>query len=65
MPGIQLIGIGETLIRAIAKAVLLVTAEEFTMCCKTDNLCGGLSGRINGAIHASQSMWDQHHMEED
>jgi hypothetical protein len=65
MPGIRPIGIGETWRRAIAKAVLLVTAEEVTMSCKTDNLCGGLSGGIDGAIHAAQSMWDQHHMEED
>jgi hypothetical protein len=63
MPGIRPIEIGETWRRAIAKAVLLVTAEEVTMSCKTDNLCGGLSGGIDGAIRATQSMWDQHHME--
>jgi hypothetical protein len=65
MQGKRPIGIGETWRLAIAKAVLLVTAEEVTMCCKPYNLCGGLSGGIDGAIHASQSMWDQHHMEED
>jgi hypothetical protein len=32
--------------------------------CKTGNLSGGLHGGIDGAIHASQAMWDSHHMEE-
>jgi hypothetical protein len=65
MPGVRPIGIGETWRRAIAKAVLLIAGREVTMACKTDNLCGGLHGRIDGVIHAVQSMWDTHRMEED
>jgi hypothetical protein len=32
---------------------------------KTDNLCRGLQCGIDGALHASQAIWDLHHMEED
>jgi hypothetical protein len=31
---------------------------------KIDNLCGGLQGGIDGAIHAAQVMCNSHQMEE-
>jgi hypothetical protein len=65
MSGVRPIGIGQTWQCDIAKSVLLVTVNEVTMTCKTDNLCGGLEGGVDGAIHSAQAMWDMHHMEED
>jgi hypothetical protein len=65
IPGVRPIGIGETWRRAISKALLLILDSKVAMVCKTGNLCGGLQGGINGAIHAAQSMWDTHHMEDD
>jgi hypothetical protein len=65
MPGVRPIGIGETWRRAIVKAVLLIADREVVMACKTNNLCGGLQGEIDGIIHAAQSMWDTRRMEED
>jgi hypothetical protein len=62
MPGVIPIGIGETWRRAIAKAVLLIAGREVAILCKTDNLCGGLQGGIDGMIHAAQPMWDTHRM---
>jgi hypothetical protein len=42
----------------------VVAGKDVTMMCKTDTLCGGLQGGIDGEIHAAQAMWDSHHMEE-
>jgi hypothetical protein len=64
MPGVRTIGIGEMWRWTISKAILVVAGNGVTMTCKTDNPCGGLQGGIDGAIHASQAMWDSHHMEE-
>jgi hypothetical protein len=65
MPGVRPLGIGETWRRDISKAVLLIAGREVAMVCKTDSLCGGLQGGIDGVIHATPSMWDTHPMEED
>jgi hypothetical protein len=61
MPGVRPIGIGETWRMAIAKWILQVTGKDATYACKTENLCDGLQGGIDAAIHAVQAIWDSHH----
>jgi hypothetical protein len=64
MHGVRPIGIGETFLCFIAKVVILAR-QEIRITCKTDNLCGGLAGDIDGVIYAVQATWDAHRMEED
>ena len=51
-PGVRPLGIGETLRRVIAKCVLSLEGAKATTACGTANLCSGLSGGIEGAVHA-------------
>jgi hypothetical protein len=49
----------------LQKTVLLVAGREVVMACRTENICGGLQGGMDGTMHAAQSMWDTQGMEED
>jgi hypothetical protein len=62
---VQLVGVGETWRRGLAKCVLLVAGDEANKVCGINQLCAGLDGRIKGGIHAMQHIWDAHHMEEE
>jgi hypothetical protein len=59
-PGVRPVGIGETWSRLFSKTVLLLTLDEPKAACGADQLCSGLKAGIEGAIHASQVVWDQH-----
>ena len=50
-PGVRPVGIGEIYRRYFAKCVLAEVGEEATAECGALNLCAGLSGGIEGAIH--------------
>jgi hypothetical protein len=49
----------------LAKCVLVESASEATEACGTDQLCAGLKSGIEGAVHASADMWEEHKQEED
>ena len=51
-PGVRLVGIGETLRRALAKLVMRAAGEQAKMACGNLQLCAGLKAGIEGLIHA-------------
>ena len=57
-PGILLVGVGEMGRRLFSNIVLKVTGPEATMACQDDQLCAGLKGLIDSAIHGVQDLWD-------
>uniref|UniRef100_A0A1X7SXG4 Reverse transcriptase domain-containing protein n=1 Tax=Amphimedon queenslandica TaxID=400682 RepID=A0A1X7SXG4_AMPQE len=59
-PGIRPIGIGETLRRIICKVVCMVTRDDATSVCGTEQLCAGLKCGIEGAIHTATELFDSH-----
>jgi hypothetical protein len=63
--GVRPISIGKTWRGAVAKAVLMVARRAVTTSCTTYNICAGLKGSIEAAIHIMQAEWDLHHSEED
>jgi hypothetical protein len=44
--------------------MLLLTLEEPKAACGSSQLCAGLEAGIEGVIHASQLIWDQHSAED-
>ncbi len=59
-PGIRPIGIGETLRRIISKSTCLVTKQDATTACGTQQLCAGLKCGIEGAIHTASDLFHTH-----
>jgi len=59
-PGSRPVGIGEIYSRLFAKCVLQLVGLEATHACGSLNLCVGLKSGIEGAVHAVQSLWDEH-----
>lgn len=59
-PGVHPIGIGKTLRRVISKAVCYATTVDVELACGSDQLCGGVKSGIEGAIHATASLFSQH-----
>ena len=51
-PGVLLVGIGETLCRALAKLVMRVARDQAKTACGNLQLCAGLESGIEGATHA-------------
>ena len=52
---------GETLRRIIGKAVCMATRVDVKDLCGTDQLCGGKRSGIEGAVHATNDLFAQHH----
>jgi hypothetical protein len=59
------IGIGETWWRAIAKSIIIVFSREVVAACKIHNVCVGLQGGIEAAIHTMNTMWGSQRMEKE
>jgi hypothetical protein len=59
-PGTRPVGIGEMYSRLLAKCILQQVGLEATVACGSLNLCAGLKAGIEGAVHAIQSLWDEH-----
>jgi len=58
-PGVQPIGIGETLHRLLGKAICSATHLDIEPLCGSDQLCGGIKSGIEGAIHAMNDLYSQ------
>jgi hypothetical protein len=56
-PGVRPIGVGETLRRTIGKSVCLLTRNDVEDVCGTNQLCAGLKCGIEGAIHATNDLF--------
>jgi hypothetical protein len=63
-PGVRPVGIGEAWSQLFSKIILLLTLDEPKAACGANQLCLGLEAGIEGTIHASQIIWDQHSAEE-
>ena len=56
-PGVRPLGIGEVY-RRLWECILDVAGHEAKTACGKDQLCAGLEGGIDGAVHAMSSLWD-------
>ena len=59
-PGVRPIGVGEVLRRLMGKVMVLCTGADVQDACGADQLCSGLRGGIEGAIHAVRDMFEAH-----
>ena len=50
-PGVRPVGIGETLLRALAKLVMRSAGDQAKAACGNLQLCAGLEVGIEGATH--------------
>ena len=57
-PGVRPIGVGEVLLRIIAKAILRVTKTDIQDACGHIQKCSGVSSGIEAAVHAMQALYD-------
>jgi len=58
--GVHPIGIGETLLHVIDKAVCYATRVDVELSCCSDQLCNSVKSDIEGAIHAMTSLFLQY-----
>lgn len=58
-PGVRPIGVGECLRRLLGKCMAEVTGDEVTNACLQNQLCGGLSGGIEGAVHVMNGLFEE------
>ena len=59
-PGVRPIGIGESLRRLMGKTVMLLAGEDVQDGCGIDQLCAGAEAGIEAAVHAVNSLFDEH-----
>ncbi len=57
-PGVRPIGVGEVLRRLMGKVMVLCTGADVQDECGADQLCSGLRGGIEGAIHAVREVFE-------
>ncbi len=57
-PGVRPIGIGEVLMRIMGKAMAKAVGVDAEIVCGADQLCAGLKGGVEGAIHAVSGLFD-------
>jgi len=57
-PGVRPIGIGEVLMRIMGKAMAKAVGVDAEIVCGADQLCAGLKGGVEGAIHAVSGEFD-------
>uniref|UniRef100_A0A0G4I3E4 Reverse transcriptase domain-containing protein n=1 Tax=Chromera velia CCMP2878 TaxID=1169474 RepID=A0A0G4I3E4_9ALVE len=57
-PGVRPVGMGEAIRRFLGKAVMKETREELQEACGADQLCSGLTGGLEGGIHAVRELWE-------
>ena len=58
-PGVRPIGVGETLRRILAKAVIMVTRSDTEDVCGVDQLSAVVKAGMEGAIHPMWEMFDK------
>ena len=62
-PGVRPVGIGEALRRILGKVMVMVTRYEVEEVAGVSQLCAGVKGGIEGAIHAMTDMFEGNKME--
>jgi hypothetical protein len=58
-PGVRPVGIGESYRRLMAKCLLEEIGHKATTACGNRNLCAGLPGGIEGAVHAVATAFEE------
>jgi hypothetical protein len=58
-PGVRPIGIDECLRRIICKSMAIITGSDVTEVCGSKQLCSGLPGGIEGAIHTMENIYEE------
>ena len=58
--GVRPVGVGKTLRRVVGNAVCMATRIDIEHLFVVDQLCGGLSSGIEGAVHAINNLFAQH-----
>ena len=57
-PGVQPIGLGESLRRLISRVVCMASRNDVELMCGSDQLCAGVRMGIEGAIHAVGELYE-------
>ena len=56
-PGVRPIGVGEVLRRIVGKAIMAVVRDDVLLATGTLQLCGGHEARLEAAVHAMSSLY--------
>ena len=57
-PGVRPVGIGEVLRRIIGKAVMILLQKDLSSCTAPLQVCAGLPGGVEAAVHATRKMYE-------
>ena len=58
LPGVRPIGVGEVGDRFLGKIMAYVTGDDVRIECNNDQLCSGIRGGIEGAIHGISQLFE-------
>ena len=58
--GVRPIGIGEVLRRIVGKAVMQVLKQEIVTCTAPIQVCAGIPGGVEAAVHATRRIFEDH-----